>query len=150
MSSICGANCNECEMFKDNRCKGCEACDACPCGKKCFIAKYIDIGGIENYEKLKQRLIDEFNALNIDGMTKIHELYPLRGDLVNLEYTLPNGNKVKFLDDQEIYLGNQVPCEFNDAHNKTTFGLIANLNFILVCEYEKEGENPEIIIYKRR
>ena len=82
-------------------------------------------------------------------MPKIKELYPLHGSFVNLEYPLPNGIKAKFLNDNEAYLGNQVECEFNDE-KKQCFGLIANTNFLLVCEYEANGNNPEIIIYKRR
>lgn len=42
------------------------------------------------------------------GMEKIEELYPLIGRYVNLEYTLPSGQKVKLLNDDEMYLGNQL------------------------------------------
>jgi hypothetical protein len=83
-------------------------------------------------------------------MPKIHELYPLRGDFINLEYYLPNGIKIKLLSDDEIYLGNQVECEFNDSEIKQYFGLVANMNFLLVCEYGENERNPEIIIYKKR
>ena len=94
--------------------------------------------------------LEEFNSLNIEGMPKIKELYPLQGSFVNLEYPLPNKTKSKFLDDNDLYLGNQVECEFNDGDFKTCFGLVANMNFLLVCEYEQNGTNPEIIIYKKR
>jgi hypothetical protein len=30
------------------------------------------------------------------------------------------------------------------------FGVLANMEFILVCTYEKDGENPELILYKKR
>ncbi len=150
MQSICGANCEECELFKNNKCKGCKITKGCPFGKKCFIAKYIEVGGKESFEAMKKELLNEFNSLNIDGMPKIKELYPLCGAFVNLECSLPNGTKVKFLHDDESYLGSQVECEFNDDEAKTYFGLAANMNFILVCEYEKNGSNPEIIIYKKR
>ena len=39
-------------------------------------------------------------------MPKINELFPLNGSFVNLEYPLLNGGNVKFLNDDEIYLGN--------------------------------------------
>ena len=83
-------------------------------------------------------------------MPKIEELYPLHGEFVNMEYPLPNGEHVKLLNDNEAYLGNQVECLFNDEDIKKCFGILANMNFLLVCEYEENGSNPEIIIYKKR
>ena len=150
MEAICGAKCDECENYKSKKCLGCRETKGCPFGKQCFIAKYITVGGKEEFEKFKKILIDEFNSLKVDGMPKINELYALNGAYVNLEYPLPNGIKVKFLHDDETYLGNQVECEFNDGTVKKCYGLIANMNFLLVCEYEENGANPEIIIYKKR
>ena len=66
---------------------------------------------------------------------------------LNLEYTLPNGQKVKFLDDQKTYLGNQLESEFGGDR---CFGILASMDFILACTYEKDGENPELLIYKKR
>ena len=149
MEAVCGCNCNECELMKNKKCEGCKNTNACPFGKKCWIASYIEIGGKESLEKIKKNIIDEFNLLNIDGMPKIEELYILKGDFINLEYTLENGNKVKFLNDNDVYFGNQVECLFNDDI-KRCFGLVANTNFLLVCEYDEDGLNPEIIIYKKR
>ncbi len=143
MKAICGANCNECELFKNKKCEGCST------KKKCWIAKYIKLSNKE-FKEFKKQLIDEFNSLNIDGMPKIKELYPLNGTFVNLEYPLPSGNKVKLLKDDETYLGNQVECIFNDKEIKKCFGLLANMNFLLVSEYEENGKNPELIIYKKR
>ena len=149
MEAVCEANCEDCELFKNKNCKGCKFTDGCPFGKKCWIAKYIEVGGKERFEELKEELIAEFNSLNIEGMPKIKELYPLHGSYVNLEYPL-NGKKVKFLDDNESYLGNQLECEFNDGEVKRCFGIIANMNFLLVCEYGEDGIDPELIIYKKR
>lgn len=150
MSSICGADCNNCGYGKNNNCKGCIESKGCPFGKQCFIANYIKTGGVKNYELLKKQLIDEFNSLNIPGMPKIKELFALNGAFVNLEYPLLNGEKIKLLDNNEIYLGNQVECEFNDDEIIRCYGLVANLNFLLVSEYGPNGDNPEIIIYKKR
>ena len=150
MEVLCGANCEECELLKNNKCQGCKNTNGCPFGKKCWIAKYIEVGGKENFEELKKTIINEFNSLNIDGMPKIEELYPLHGEFVNMEYPLPNGNEIKFLDDNEAYLGTQVECEFNNEEIKKYFGLLANTSFLLVVEYGENGINPEIIIYKRR
>ena len=98
----------------------------------------------------EQQLVEEINELNISGMPKIKELYALNGAYVNLEYPLPNGENVRFLNNNEIYLGNQVECEFNDGELIRCFGIVANMDFILVSEYGANGENPELILYKKR
>ena len=41
--------------------------------EKDFITKYIEIGGKENFEIFKKKLIDEFNSLNIPGL-KVDDL----------------------------------------------------------------------------
>ena len=150
MSTICGANCADCGFGKNNGCKGCSETGGCPFGKQCFIASYIKAGGKDYYELFKKQLIDEFNSLKVDGMPEIKELFPLNGAYVNLGYPLPNGKTVKLLDDNDVYLGTQVECEFSDGITDTCYGLVANTNFLLVCEYGENGTNPEIVIYKRR
>ena len=150
MESICGADCSNCGYGKNNNCKGCKATGGCPFGKQCFIAKYILTGGKENYEHFKTQLINEINSLDIPGMPKINELNPLNGNFVNLNYPLPNGQYASFLDNNDIYLGNQVESEFNDGEIIRCFGILANMNFILVSEYGPNGDSPEIIIYKKR
>ena len=54
---------------------------------------------------------------------------------------------MKFLDDQKTYLGNQLESEFGEDR---CFGILAGMDFILVCTYETDGENPELLIYKTR
>ena len=54
---------------------------------------------------------------------------------------------VKFLDDNATYLGNQLECEFG---GNRCFGIVCNMDFILICTYEENGENPELVIYKKR
>lgn len=146
-SSLCGANCAECPSKE--ACPGCVNANGRPFGKQCFVAKYILIGGMENYQTFKKGLIDEINALHIDGMETITELYPLIGSFVNLEYALPSGKSVKFLDDNEIYLGAQAKNVFHDGQNPC-FGVVARENFILVCSYSINGTEPEVILYKQR
>ncbi|MGN0818796.1 MAG: DUF3795 domain-containing protein [Christensenellaceae bacterium] len=143
--SICGANCTDCPMKKS--CKGCVATNGCPNGKQCFIAKYIRLGGLESYKKFKDGLIDEINSLNIEGMPPLKELNALIGEFVNLEYALPNGRKVRFLNDDSVYLGNQLECEFD---SDSCFGIVAGMDFILVCTYGRDGKNPELVAYKKR
>lgn len=150
MKSICGADCDNCGYGKNKGCKGCTNTNGCPFGKQCFVAKYILTGGKENYELFKNQLIDEINEIAISGMPKIKELVPLNGSFVNLSYTLPNGNSASFLENDEIYLGTQVESEFNDENIIRCFGVLANMDFILISEYGQNGENPELIIYKKR
>lgn len=145
-NSICGANCAECPSKE--ACPGCAETNGCPFGKQCFVAKYILTGGMENWNAFQQGLIDEVNALHIDGMESVAELYPLVGRFVNLEYPVPGGN-VKFLQDDEMYLGAQVRNLLDDS-GKTCFGVIARESFLLVCEYGENGANPELVLYKRR
>ena len=150
MKSICGADCDNCGYGKNNNCRGCTNTKGCPFGRECFIAKYILTGGKDSFKLFKKQLIDEINDLNIPGMPKINELIPLNGTFVNLSYKLPNGDIVKFLDNDEIYLGTQVESEFNDGSIIRCFGIVSNLNFILISEYGPNGMDPELIIYKTR
>ena len=113
-----------------------------------FWKQYTAIGGKEKFEEFKKQIIDEFNTLlHIEGLPKVETLNVLSGSFVNLEYRLPNGEMVKFLDDKATYLGNQLECEFG---GNRCFGIVANMDFLLVCSYEENGENPELIVYKKR
>ncbi len=112
-----------------------------------YWKRYEELSDDGQFEEFKSRLIDEINALGIEGMPKVTKLNALVGGYVNLPYRLPNGNEVKFLDDSVTYLGNQLECEFGGDR---CFGVLANMDFILVCTYEKNGENPELVIYKKR
>jgi len=113
-----------------------------------FWKQYGELGGKELFEEFKQQLINEFNAiLHIEGLPKVENLNVLSGEYINLEYRLPNGEKVKFLDDHATYLGNQLACEFGGDR---CFGIAANMQFLLVCTYEENGANPELVFYKQR
>ena len=112
-----------------------------------YWKRYADLGGEEKFNEFKKQLIDEFNDLQIEGMPKVESLNALVGGYVNLEYRLPNGTMVKFLDDEATYLGNQLECEFGGDR---CFGLVANMDFLLVCTYGINGVDPELVIYKKR
>ena len=92
-------------------------------------------------------MIGEINALGVEGMSKVEKLNALVGGYVNLEYRLPNGKTVKFLDDNATYLGSRLECEFGGDR---CFGIAANMDFLLVCTYEENGENLELVIYKKK
>lgn len=108
---------------------------------------YKNLDGKERFEEFKQQLMDEINALQIEGMPKVEKLNALVGGYVNLEYRLPNGKAVKFLEDGATYLGSQLESEFGGDR---CFGIAANMDFILVCTYEEKGANPELVLYKKR
>ena len=112
-----------------------------------YWKRYEELGDGGKFEEFKRHLIEEINALNIEGMPKVEKLNALVGSYVNFAYRLPNGNTVKFLEDNATYLGNQLECVFG---GERCFGVLANMEFILVCTYEKNDVNPELIIYKKR
>ncbi|MBR4023690.1 MAG: DNA-binding protein, partial [Firmicutes bacterium] len=99
------------------------------------------------FEEFKAKLIEEINDLHIEGMPKLTRLNALVGSYVNLEYPLPGGAKVKFLNDNTTYLGNQLEPEFG---GERCFGVLANMDFILICTYGCEGADPELVLYKKR
>lgn len=150
MKALCGADCANCGYGKANGCKGCAASDGCPFEKECFVYSYIKTGGIEAYEQFRLTLISEFNGLGITSMPKITELTPLNGAFVNLAYPMPNGKSVKLLDDNAVYLGTQVRCEFDDGEGEKCFGLVAGMDFLMVSEYGKNCSNPELVVFTRR
>lgn len=112
-----------------------------------YWKRYKELGGDGKFEEFKQKLIEEFNELKIPGMPKVEKLNALVGGYVNLEYRLPNGSLVKFLDDDKTYLGNQLECEFGGG---LCFGILAGADFLLVCTYREGGSDPELLLYKKR
>lgn len=149
--SICGLDCAGCPM-KD-ACSGCVATGGKPFGGECIVAKCCaqrkndDCGDFpKNVCAMKQRLIAEFNALGIPDMPQVTDLYALVGGFVNLEYRLPGGQTVKFWDDKRIYLGNQLPKIGTDR----CYGLTADEQYLLVCEYGENGTDARIVVFKRR
>ncbi len=99
------------------------------------------------FEAFKQELIDEINALHIKGMPKVKKLNALVGAYVNLDFRLPGGMKARFLNDRTTYLGNQLESALVDGR---CFGVLANMDFILICTYGAEGADPELVLYKKR
>lgn len=112
-----------------------------------YWKRYDELSDNGQFEEFKRLLINEINELHIDAMPKVDKLNALVGSYVNLEFRLPNGELVKFLDDKKTYLGTQLKCEFGGSR---CFGIIADMAFLLVCTYEKDGLNPELVLYKKR
>lgn len=118
---------------------GCEQCKGHPFGGSCVAERNKD------FPSLKRRLIDGINAFGIGELT-VDDLNLLPGYYVNLSYPLENGSTVQFLKDKDIYLGNQVERTDSDR----CYGIVANEDFILICDYGCNGSDPEIVMYKRR
>ena len=109
--------------------------------------QYVKNGGKEKIEEFKAQLIKELNTiLDIEGLPNVENLSVLPGEFVNIEYTLPNGEKIKFRDDKKAYLGSQLESKSGDR----CYGIVASMGFLLVCTYEENGENPQLLIYKKR
>lgn len=112
-----------------------------------YWKRYETLGDGGRFEEFKKELMKEINDLHIEGMPRLEKLNALVGKYVNLEYRLPNGQNVRFLNDQKTYLGNQLESEFG---GERCFGVIADMDFFLVCTYEKDGVNPELVVYRKR
>ena len=140
MCSICCDNCQ-----RRGECRGCIETEGRPFGGRCIAAECIKEGGIETFLNLKRQLIDEFNSIGIEGL-ELDDLNFLNGFYVNLEYVLQNGQKVKFLIDENIYLGNQIEIPGDDR----CIGVVSDGYFLLVCKYGCNGAEPEVIYYTKR
>ena len=112
-----------------------------------YWKRYEELSDNGEFEAFKQKLIGEINDLHVEGLPKVEKLNALVGSYVNLEYKLPGGMKVKFLDDATTYLGNQLESELGGGR---CFGVLANMDFILVCTYAEGGADPELVLYKKR
>lgn len=53
---------------------------------------------------------------------------------------------MRFPKDNDIYLGTQTELEGLER----CAGVVAGMGFILVCSYDENGIDPELICYKRR
>ncbi len=106
-----------------------------------------ELGDGGRFEALKRRLVEELNALGVEGMPRVERLNALVGRDVNLAYPLPGGGTARFLDDEATYLGAELaaPCG-----GDRRFGVLAGEAFLLVCTYGAGGTDPELVLYKAR
>ena len=95
---------------------------------------------------LKQKFIDEVNALNIPDMPVIDNLFVLQGSFINLEYKM-NGNTFSILDKEKSYWGTQVEKQNSGGR---CYGIACDEKYILVSEYGKDGADAEVVVLKRR
>lgn len=144
MPEICGMDCCR-GCGRKSECGGCEKTCGHPFGGDCVAAEVIRAGGPDALAALKSALIDEINALGIEGLA-VRELHLMNGMYLNLEYRLANGSAVKLLRDDMVYLANQIEREGSER----CYGIAADERYILICEYGCGGNAPEIVVYKRR
>lgn len=96
-------------------------------------------------DELIARLIREFNSLGIEDMHEVTELHRLKGDYINLESRLPNGQTARLLDDDKMYYGNQICRPGKDR----CYGIAADEHQLLVFEYGDDGADSELVLWKR-
>jgi len=142
MISICGLDCTKCKAY--GTCKGCLETNGRPFGGECVIAACCQKGE-SVFCEFKAKLIEAFNALQIEDMGQVTDLNALKGSFINLEYTLPSGQAIKFWDDNKIYLGNQL-CK---KDSQRCYGIAADEKYLLVCEYGEQGADAEIVVFKK-
>ena len=97
MNSICGIDCMKCEL--SSACSGCAETEGRPFGAECVVALCFQKGKTALCE-FKEKLIAAFNGLNIQDMEEMTDRNALKGSFVNIEYAMPKGQLVKFLDDE--------------------------------------------------
>lgn len=149
MGTICGADCSQCWMKE--KCGGCAETGGRPFGGDCVLASCCRDKGQKSCAECtsceyRARLMEEYNSLGIADMPRVEQLHALNGGFVNLEYTLPSGQHIKFWKDANIYLGNQLEKLYGDR----CYGLTADDEYLLVCEYGENGSDPKIVCFQRR
>ncbi len=92
-----------------------------------------------------EKLIEKFNELNIENMPKLSKLYGHKGDFVNIQCKLPNGQTAKILDDNKMYYIAELPKKNSDR----CFGLVTDKKQLVVFEYGEGGKDAELVIWKR-
>lgn len=142
-STLCGQNwCDPCE--KKSECGGCEACGASPCGGHCLAADLVRNGGRDELQAQKASLIAEINALGFEDL-QLDDLYCLSGFIGNLTYSL-FGKSIQFLNDNDVYFGAQVVR----PNHARCYGIMADSQHILICEYGENGSDPKLLLLKNR
>ncbi|MBR1457697.1 MAG: helix-turn-helix domain-containing protein [Oscillospiraceae bacterium] len=112
-----------------------------------YWKRYEQLSDNGQFEAFKQELIEEINALHVNGLPRVEKLNALVGSYVNLAYRLPSGVSVQFLNDQTTYLGTKLESPFGEGR---CFGVLANMDFILISTYGEGGTDPELVLYKKR
>ena len=132
-------------MQPERRVRRCIPTGGHPLGGTCVAAQWIQTGGKAGFQQKKEALIRQINELGFRGL-HVEDLHFLNGSYVNLEYPLANGQRVKLLEDDKVYLGNQIEV----PGSQRCYGVVADDEYLLVCDYLCNGAEPRILCYQRR
>jgi hypothetical protein len=92
---------------------------------------------------MQKKILKRFHELGIDELKTVDSLNELNGDYINLECTLPNGEKGRLLNDKKKYWGNQV-CQVD---TDKCYGIAADENQIAVYLYGCNGIDAELVAW---
>ena len=89
---------------------------------------------------MEKELLEEFWALGLEELKTVTQLYELKGDFINLDCRLPNGQTAKLLDDEKRYYGAEV-CK---RGSERCYGFAADEGQLVVYEYGNGGADRKI------
>ncbi|MFV0480971.1 MAG: hypothetical protein ACK5LP_03205 [Campylobacteraceae bacterium] len=93
-----------------------------------------------NYER---KAFKKIHNLGIEELRTVDHLNELNGDYINLELKLTNGKTAKLLDGNKKYYGNQICKNGSDR----CYGIAADEQQILICEYGDGGTDAEFVLW---
>ena len=93
----------------------------------------------------EQFLLEKIKKLGIKEFENFNSLNLMDGNYLNIECTLPNGDKTKILDNDTQYYAKQIDIEGSDK----CYGVAANEKFIAVYKYGCNGENAKLVLWKK-
>ena len=94
---------------------------------------------------MQERLLELLHQLGIAELGQIQQLYELKGDFINLECRLPNGQYAKLLDDDKLYYGAEI-CKTGSSR---CYGVAGDAGQLVVYEYGENGTEAELVLWKR-
>lgn len=129
----------------------CEGCDKTTSGKL-HAYSYTDPNNGDNpsgqrVEQCKKwKIIAELTEINIPELKSIEDLNILKGDYINLECQLPNGEKRKILDDNRQYYCTEVSINCSEK----CYGVAADEGQIAIFKYGCKGVDAELVCWRKR
>jgi hypothetical protein len=88
-------------------------------------------------------IIERLHELGITELKNVTKLNELKGDYINLECKLPNGEVAKILDDNKLYMG----CQVEIADTDKCYGIAADEKQIAVYRYGCNGADAELVAW---
>ena len=94
---------------------------------------------------MKDTILQKIHELPIPALREITVLNELPGSYLNLECTLPNGQKARVLEDGRTYYAAQV----ERPGNPRCYGVAADETQIAVFEYGCNGADAQLVLWMR-